>query len=94
MAERATDPKPIIAAASLGICLPASASAKEPAKAEKDLVQALTLAAILIEQDSVPLRESFRGAPRELRTAALARLPRMEALLAAHPQALDAFHDL
>lgn len=68
--------------------------AKEPAKAEKDLVQALTLAAILIEQDSVPLRESFRGAPRELRTAALARLPRMEALLAAHPQALDAFHDL
>lgn len=67
---------------------------KEPAKAEKDLVQAVTLAAILIEQDSVSLRESFRGAPQELRKAALSRLPRIETLLAEHPQALDGFREL
>jgi hypothetical protein len=67
---------------------------KESAKAEKDLVQAATLAAILIEQDSVSLRESFGDAPRELRSAALARLPRIEVLLAEHPQALDGFREL
>jgi hypothetical protein len=66
----------------------------EPAKTEKDLVQAATLAAILIEQDSVSLRESFRDAPRELRQAALSRLPRIETLLAEHPQALDGFREL
>jgi hypothetical protein len=68
--------------------------ATEPAKAEKDLVQAVTLAAILIEQENVSLRESFRGAPQALRTAALSRLPRIETLLAQHPQALDGFRDL
>jgi hypothetical protein len=67
---------------------------KEPTKAEKDLVQAVTLAAILIEQDSVPLHESFRGAPRELRTAALSRMSRIETMLAEHPQALDEFRGL
>jgi hypothetical protein len=67
---------------------------KEPSKAEKDLVQAVTLAAILIEQESVSLRESFRAAPRDLRTAALSRLPRIETLLAEHPQALDQFREL
>jgi hypothetical protein len=67
---------------------------KEPSKAEKDLVQAVTLAAILIEQESVSLRESFRAAPRELRTAALLRLPRIETLLIEHPQALDQFREL
>lgn len=66
----------------------------EPTKAEKDLVQAVTLATILIEQDSVSLRESFRRAPRELRAAAVSRLPRIEKLLAAHPQALDGFREL
>jgi hypothetical protein len=67
---------------------------KEPTKAEKDLVQAVTLGAILIEQDSVSLRETFRRAPRELRAAALSRLPRIEKLLVAHPQALDGFREL
>src|SRR5260370_21678593 len=66
----------------------------EPTKAEKDLVQAVTLAAILIEQDSASLRETFRHAPRELRKAALSRRPRIETLLAAHPQALDGFREL
>jgi hypothetical protein len=67
---------------------------QEPTKAEKDLVQAVTLAAILIEQDSVSLRETFRRAPRELRIAATSRLPRIETLLASHPQALDGFRQL
>jgi hypothetical protein len=67
---------------------------KEPTKAEKDLVQAVTLAAILIEQDSEPLRESFRVAPRELRTAALFRMSRIESMLAEHPQVLDGFREL
>jgi hypothetical protein len=67
---------------------------KEPTKAEKDLVQAVTLAAILIEQESVSLRESFRSAPRELRAAALSRMSRIETMLAEHPQALDGFREL
>jgi hypothetical protein len=57
-------------------------------------VQAVTLAAVLIEQDSVSLRESFAGAPRELRSAAISRLPRIEALVAQQPQALDGFRQL
>jgi hypothetical protein len=68
--------------------------ARDPAKAEKDLVQAVTLAAILIELRNASLRESFRRAPQELRTAALSRLPRIETLLAPHPQALDGFREL
>ena len=68
--------------------------ANEPTKAEKDLVQAVTLAAILVEQESVILRESFQGAPRELRTAAISRLPRIETLLTHHPQALEEFRKL
>jgi hypothetical protein len=68
--------------------------ARGPAKAEKDLVQAVTLAAILVEQQNGSLRESFERAPQELRTAALSRLPRIETLLAPHPQALDGFREL
>jgi hypothetical protein len=66
----------------------------DPTKADKDLLQAVTLAAILVEQDSVSLRESFRSAPRELRNAALSRLPKIEPLLVKHPQALDGFREL
>ena len=66
----------------------------EPTKAEKDLVQAVTLAAILIEQDSASLRETFRHVPRELRKAAISRRPRIEMLLASHPQTLDGFREL
>jgi hypothetical protein len=68
--------------------------AADPAKAERDLVQAATLAAILIEQESVLLRESYREAPRELRNAAHSRLPRLEKLLAEHPLARDEFRKL
>jgi hypothetical protein len=68
-------------------------SAGGPA-AEKDLSAAATLAAILIEQEGVVLRESYREAPRALRSAALSRLPRLEGLLAEHPQARDEFRKL
>jgi hypothetical protein len=66
----------------------------DPAKAERDLVYAATLAAILIEQESLLLRESYREAPRELRNAAHSRLPRLEKLLAEHPPARDEFRKL
>jgi hypothetical protein len=61
---------------------------------ERDLLQAATLSAILIEQDGVVLRESYRSAPRELRNAALLQLPRLERLLAEHPRARDEFRKL
>jgi hypothetical protein len=67
---------------------------QDPSKAEKDLVQAVTLASILCEQDGVSLRESFVSAPGKLRKAALSRLPRIATLLAHHPQTLEAFRDL
>jgi hypothetical protein len=62
-----------------------------PSKADKDLVQAVTLAAILVEQANVLLRDSFHDAPSELRSAATARMPKIRSLLAAHPQALEEF---
>jgi hypothetical protein len=64
---------------------------QDPTKAEKDLVQAVTLAAIICEQDNVSLLDSFRHAPDALRKASLTRLPRVTKLLAEHPQTLDAF---
>jgi hypothetical protein len=67
---------------------------EDPAKAERRLVQAATLAAILIEQQSVLLRDSYREAPRELRNVAHSRLPRLEKLLAEHPRARDEFRKL
>jgi len=54
---------------------------KDAAMAENDLMQAATLAAILIEQNGLVLRESYRGAPRELRNAAHSRLARLEGVL-------------
>jgi hypothetical protein len=63
-------------------------------KAEKDLVQAATLAALLCEQDNASLRDSFRVAPEALRNAAFSRLPRIFRLLVEHPQTLDAFRAL
>ena len=61
----------------------------EPEKANKDLVQAATLLALLAEQDDVVLAESFKAAPAEVRTAAKARLPVLRGLLQAHPQTLE-----
>ncbi|HEX3603072.1 MAG TPA: GSU2403 family nucleotidyltransferase fold protein [Steroidobacteraceae bacterium] len=62
--------------------------------AETDLVQAATLAALMVEQGGALLRDSYRTAPRELRNAAHSRLPRLERLLAEHPLARDEFRKL
>jgi hypothetical protein len=66
----------------------------DPAKAEKDLIQAVTLAALLVEQDSANLSESYRAAPGALREATRTRFPRIQALLRQHPQVQEAFSDL
>jgi hypothetical protein len=66
----------------------------DEALAESDLLQAATLAALMVEQDAALLRESYRGAPRELRNAAHSRLPRLEGLLAEHHGARDEFRKL
>jgi hypothetical protein len=67
---------------------------KDAATLENDLLKGATLAAILIEQHGLVLRESYRGAPRELRNAAHSRLQRLEGVLAEHPQARDEFRKL
>jgi hypothetical protein len=60
-----------------------------PEKAQKDLLQAATLAAIVVEQDDASLLDSLKEAPGKLKTAARARLPALRKLLEAHPQALE-----
>lgn len=61
-----------------------------PEKARKDLVQAATLAAILVEQDDASLAQSLAEAPPGVQKAARTRLVPMRKLLKAHPQALEA----
>jgi hypothetical protein len=56
-------------------------------KAQKDLLQAATLAAILVELDEASLPDSLRKAPARLRSAARARRPALLKLLEAHPEA-------
>jgi hypothetical protein len=58
------------------------------AKSQKDLLQAATLAALLVEQDDAILPASLARAPHELKQAVRARLPTLERLLGSHPQAL------
>jgi hypothetical protein len=65
--------------------------AHEPEKAEKDLIQAATLGAIIVEQDGTDLSDSFREAPKALREAARVRMPRLQGLLTKHPEAREAF---
>jgi hypothetical protein len=60
-------------------------------KAEKDLIQAVTLAAIIVERDGAILSDSFHEAPQALRAATLVRMPRIQTLLTEHPEARDAF---
>ena len=67
---------------------------RDLASADKDLTIAATLAALLIEIDGAALRESYRAAPRPLRNAAHSLLPRLERLLAEHPQPRDEFRKL
>ncbi len=66
-----------------------AARSSNPSKAQKDLVQAATLAAAMVEQDDASLTESLSDAPTAVRRAAGTRVPALRRLLAAHPQALD-----
>ena len=88
-----------------GHCVPASAPAPERlawhklysstrrvvdnAKAEKDLRQAATLLAILVELDNLKLAPTAAALPKDVLHAARHRLPSLRSLLAPHPQALD-----
>jgi hypothetical protein len=58
-------------------------------KAEKDLRQAATLAAILVEVDDVSLEQTLSRIPSEVLAAARSRSASLKALLQAHPQALE-----
>ena len=63
----------------------------DPTKAQKDILQAATLAAVLVEQDDASLEESASQAPAAVLTAARTRLKLLRERLAAHPQALSQF---
>ena len=88
-----------------GHCIPVSAPAPErlawhklysstrrlhdTAKAEKDLRQAATLMAVLVERDNLDLARSAAELPPAISSAARRRLPALRRLLVPHPQALD-----
>lgn len=59
------------------------------AKAEKDLLQAATLLAVLVERDDLGLMATVAAVPSALLSAARRRLPSLRTLLAPHPQALE-----
>jgi len=63
--------------------------AQDLAKADKDLRQAATLAAVLVERDDASLADSAREVPSPVLNAARRRLPSLRAALAAHPQAAE-----
>ena len=88
-----------------GHCVPVSAPAPErlawhklyastrrlhdTAKAAKDLQQAATLLAVLVERDDVSLVRTSAELPTEVLRAARQRLPSLRSLMAPHAQALD-----
>jgi hypothetical protein len=63
--------------------------ANDTAKAEKDLRQAATLLAVLVERDNLALSTTAQAVPKEVLGAAHQRLPALQSLLEPHPQALD-----
>lgn len=63
--------------------------ANDTAKAEKDLRQAATLLAVLVERDDLGLSTTVKAVPKEVLGAARQRLPALQNLLEPHPQALD-----
>lgn len=69
-------------------------AARSSDKKAKDLLQAVTLAAILVEQEGVSLKKSFLAAPAPLRAAALSQRQRMQSFLQAHPQVAAEFAQL
>jgi hypothetical protein len=62
-----------------------------PEKAEKDLMQAATLAAILVEQQDEVLSDSFEEVPTAMQKIVKARLPALRRSLTWHPQTLEQF---
>lgn len=60
-----------------------------PEKARKDLMQAATMAAVLVEDDGADLAAALDDAPSAVRSAARSRLPALRGLLANHAQAID-----
>lgn len=63
----------------------------DPAKAQKDLLQAATLAAVLVEQDDASFEDSAAEVPAAVLRAARTRLTLLRQRLAAHPQTLAQF---
>ena len=63
--------------------------ANDTSKAEKDLRQAATLLAVLVERDNLGLSKTVSAVPKEVLGAARQRLPALQSLLEPHPQALD-----
>jgi hypothetical protein len=62
-----------------------------PEKAEKDLFQAATLAAILAEQHDEVLSDSFQTMPAAMQGIVKTRLPALRRALTGHPQTLEQF---
>ena len=63
-------------------------------KAAKDLRQAATLSAVLVEQEGVDLKDSFAEVPRAMRSPIKSILGRAAELLAEHPQVGEAIQSL
>ena len=65
-----------------------------PEKAQKDLLQAATLAAVLAEQEDAALADSFAELPEAMKRPVRGRLPALLRLLGAHPQVRADFEPL
>jgi len=66
-------------------------AARSPDKKAKDILQAVTLAAILVEQEDLSLKKSFLAAPAPLQAAALSQRQRIQSFLQPHPQTAAEF---
>jgi len=62
-----------------------------PEKADKDLLQAGTLAALLTEQEDLTLSDSLDDVPPAMRDVLHKRLPALRRTLSGHPLTLEAF---
>ena len=62
-----------------------------PEKAEKDLMQAATLAAVLVELQDEDLSDSLTDVPAEMKKVVKTRLPALRRALAGHPQTREQF---
>lgn len=62
-----------------------------PEKAEKDLLQAVTLAAVLTEQDGEALADSFDDVPAVMKAALRKRLPAARRVLSGHVETMEMF---